>query len=110
MTTARPHLLPLFYHSPFQPRRGPSLSDGRSYQTGKKNASAIREDHLFTIIAGNPCLKRQRDEFSLQVRCANTGQKLGRWKSISMVERYVHHCPESLRPGVETLDRIITIA
>ena len=35
-------------------------------------------------------------------------QKLGRWKSISMVERYAHHCPESLRPGVETLDRITT--
>jgi integrase len=37
-----------------------------------------------------------------------TVQKLGRWKSISMVERYAHHCPESLRPGVETLDRFIT--
>jgi integrase len=37
-----------------------------------------------------------------------TVQKLGRWKSISMVERYAHHCPESLRPGVEALDRIIT--
>ena len=35
-------------------------------------------------------------------------QKLGRWKSISMVERYAHHCPESLRPGVEILDRFIT--
>ena len=35
-------------------------------------------------------------------------QKLGRWKSISMVERYAHHCPESLRPGVEALDKIIT--
>jgi integrase len=37
-----------------------------------------------------------------------TVQKLGRWKSISMVERYAHHCPESLRPGVEVLDKIIT--
>ncbi|HUJ69744.1 MAG TPA: hypothetical protein VLW86_09480, partial [Syntrophorhabdales bacterium] len=37
-----------------------------------------------------------------------TVQKLGRWKSISMVERYAHHCPESLRPGVEALDKIIT--
>ena len=35
-------------------------------------------------------------------------QKLGRWKSISMVERYAHHCPESLRTGVEVLDKIIT--
>ena len=37
-----------------------------------------------------------------------TVQKLGRWKSISMVERYAHHCPESLRPGVEALDTFIT--
>jgi len=37
-----------------------------------------------------------------------TVQKLGRWKSISMVERYAHHCPESLRPGVEVLDKFIT--
>jgi integrase len=35
-----------------------------------------------------------------------TIQKLGRWKSISMVTRYAHHCPESLRTGVEALDRI----
>ncbi|HMK77516.1 MAG TPA: site-specific integrase [Thermodesulfobacteriota bacterium] len=33
-----------------------------------------------------------------------TIQKLGRWKSISMVMRYAHHYPESLRPGVEVLD------
>jgi integrase len=35
-----------------------------------------------------------------------TVQKLGRWKSISMVMRYAHHYPESLRSGVEVLDRI----
>lgn len=35
-----------------------------------------------------------------------TVQKLGRWKNISMVMRYAHHCPESLRSGVEVLDRI----
>jgi site-specific recombinase XerD len=34
----------------------------------------------------------------------NTVQKLGRWKNISMVMRYAHHYPESLRPGVEVLD------
>jgi integrase len=33
-------------------------------------------------------------------------QKLGRWKSISMILRYAHHYPESLRPGVEVLDKI----
>ncbi|MFH1758104.1 MAG: tyrosine-type recombinase/integrase [Pseudomonadota bacterium] len=35
-----------------------------------------------------------------------TVQKLGRWKNISMVMRYAHHHPESLRSGVEVLDRI----
>ncbi len=33
-------------------------------------------------------------------------QRLGRWKNISMVMRYAHHYPESLRAGVEVLDRI----
>lgn len=33
-------------------------------------------------------------------------QKLGRWKEIKMVERYAHHQPESLRRGVEILDRV----
>ena len=35
-----------------------------------------------------------------------TVQKLGRWKTISMVMRYAHHQPESLRRGVEVLDRL----
>ena len=35
-----------------------------------------------------------------------TVQKLGRWKTISMVMRYAHHYPESLRSGVEVLDKI----
>ncbi len=34
-----------------------------------------------------------------------TVQKLGRWKTISMVMRYAHHHSESLRPGVEALDK-----
>ena len=33
-------------------------------------------------------------------------QKLGRWKMISMVLRYAHHQPESLRGGAEVLDRL----
>ena len=33
-------------------------------------------------------------------------QKLGRWKTISMVMRYAHHYSESLRPGVEALGRV----
>jgi len=35
-----------------------------------------------------------------------TVQTLGRWKTISMVMRYVHHHPESLRAGIEILDRV----
>ena len=34
-----------------------------------------------------------------------TVQKLGRWRNINMVMRYAHHYSESLRPGVEVLDR-----
>ena len=33
-------------------------------------------------------------------------QKLGRWKTISMVMRYAHHHSESLRAGIEFLDRV----
>lgn len=33
-------------------------------------------------------------------------QKLGRWKTITMVMRYAHHYPESLRAGAEVLDRL----
>ncbi len=40
-------------------------------------------------------------------------QKLGRWKNTSMVMRYAHHQPESLRPAIELMDKtgdkIITI-
>jgi hypothetical protein len=35
-----------------------------------------------------------------------TVQKLGRWKTISMVVRYVHHQSECLRGGAEVLDRL----
>lgn len=35
-----------------------------------------------------------------------TVQKLGRWKTISMVQRYAHHHSESLRAGIEILDRV----
>ena len=35
-----------------------------------------------------------------------TVQKLGRWKTIQMVMRYAHHYPESLRAGIEILDRV----
>lgn len=32
-------------------------------------------------------------------------QKLGRWKSLSMVQRYAHHQTDSLRSTIEILDR-----
>jgi integrase len=35
-----------------------------------------------------------------------TVQRLGRWKSIKMVQHYGHHYPESLRGGAEVLDRV----
>jgi len=35
-----------------------------------------------------------------------TVQKLGRWKTISMVMRYAHHYSESLRYGVNVLDSL----
>ncbi|MFA5181437.1 MAG: site-specific integrase [Syntrophales bacterium] len=35
-----------------------------------------------------------------------TVQKLGRWKSIKMVERYSHHNVESLRSGIQVMDRV----
>ena len=31
-------------------------------------------------------------------------QKLGRWKSITMVQRYAHHYSESLRSAIEVMD------
>ena len=34
-----------------------------------------------------------------------TVQKLGRWKTLSMVTRYAHHHPESLRAGIAILDQ-----
>ena len=33
-------------------------------------------------------------------------QKLGRWKTLSMVLRYAHHQPECLRGSAEVLDRL----
>ncbi|HLZ32651.1 MAG TPA: site-specific integrase [Nitrospira sp.] len=35
-----------------------------------------------------------------------TVQRLGRWKSLKMVQHYGHHYPESLRGGAEVLDRL----
>jgi hypothetical protein len=37
-----------------------------------------------------------------------TVQYLGRWKTISMVMRHSHHYSQSLRAGIEILDRAPT--
>jgi integrase len=33
-------------------------------------------------------------------------QKLGRWKNVTMVQRYAHHHPESLRAAIEMIDGV----
>lgn len=38
-----------------------------------------------------------------------TVSKLLGHKDIRMTQRYAHHCPESLRGGIEVLDKISTI-
>lgn len=37
-----------------------------------------------------------------------TVQKLGRWKTVSMVMRYAHHYPESLRSGINVMDKTMS--
>lgn len=37
-----------------------------------------------------------------------TVQKLGKWKTVSMVQRYAHHHPESLRAAIKKIDGIKT--
>jgi integrase len=39
-----------------------------------------------------------------------TVQRLGRWKSIKMVQHYGHHYPESLRGRAEVLDRLRAVS
>ncbi|MFZ3057202.1 MAG: tyrosine-type recombinase/integrase, partial [Smithella sp.] len=49
-----------------------------------------------------------RHTFATRLVQASVGiyevQKLGRWKNASMVMRYAHHNPESLRSSIEVLD------
>jgi hypothetical protein len=33
-------------------------------------------------------------------------QKLGCWKNVTMVQRYAHHYPESLRAAIEMIDGV----
>jgi len=62
--------------------------------------------------AGSPAHFLSCHEKSRATRLVQAGadiytvQKLGRWKTISMVMRYAHHHSESLRAGIEILDHI----
>jgi len=63
--------------------------------TGRANVSNFRFHDL-------------RHTFATRLVHAGVGiyevQKLGRWKDVSMVMRYAHHHPESLRSSIEVMD------
>lgn len=81
-----------------------------------QNGTRILDRNLFRAFI--TALKRARIEnfrfhdlrhtFATRLVQAGVGiyevQKLGRWKNASMVMRYAHHNPESLRPSIEVLD------
>lgn len=59
---------------------------------------------------GHLCFHDLRHTFATRLVQAEvdlyTVEKLGRWKTLSMVMRYAHHHSESLRAGTEVLDRV----
>ena len=65
----------------------------KSNQSDQRKNIAIKEHRLC-----DPLIQAGVDVYTVQ--------KLGRWKTISMVLRYAHHQPESLRGGAEVLDRL----
>ncbi|HUN55782.1 MAG TPA: site-specific integrase [Smithella sp.] len=81
-----------------------------------QNGTRILDRNLFRGF--NAALKRAQIEnfrfhdlrHTFATRLVQTGvgiyevQKLGRWKNASMVMRYAHHNPESLRSSIEVLD------
>jgi len=81
-----------------------------------QNGTRILDRNLFR--AFNDALKRAQIEkfrfhdlrHTFATRLVQSGvgiyevQKLGRWKNASMVMRYAHHNPESLRSSIEVLD------
>lgn len=103
--------------------------------TTRKNIRSIKSDHVFFSKAGTPLDARNllrgyykaRKEAGLEdvrfhdlrhtfaTRLVQAGvdiykvQKLMRHKTPIMTQRYAHHYPESLRDGVEVLDKISTI-
>ena len=72
----------------------------------------MRAFYLARERAGIPPLRFHDLRHTFATRMVQAGvdiytvQRLGRWKNISMVMRYAHHHPESLRSGVEVLDGI----
>ncbi len=81
---------------------------------GKEIGSSvlIRAFHLAEGKAGIPRLRFHDLRHTFATRLIQNGvdlftvQKLGRWKNTSMVMRYAHHCPESLRAGIEVMDSL----
>jgi integrase len=79
-------------------------------QTRMNNRNLIRAFEIATERAG--VLKFRfhdlRHTFATRLVQAGVGiydvQRLGRWKSASMVMRYAHHNSESLRPSIEVMD------
>ncbi len=72
----------------------------------------IRAFHGAIRKAGIPELRFHDLRHTFATRLVQNGielftvQKLGRWKNTSMVMRYAHHCPESLRAGIEVMDSL----
>ncbi len=75
-------------------------------------ANLMRAFRLAVKKSGIPHLRWHDLRHTFATRLAQCGvdlykiQKLGRWKEISMLSRYAHHYPESLRDGVEILDEV----
>jgi len=81
-------------------------------ERGKKifPQNLIRSFHLAIKKAGIERLRFHDLRHTFATRLVQNGvdlyrvQKLGRWKTTSMIMRYAHHNSESLRPGIETMD------
>jgi integrase len=113
-------------------RRTISLLEQKNVLKARAKVRSLKTDYVFYNGAGNrmdardllrvfyPAIKKAevkrfrfhdlRHTFATRLVQAGadiyTVQKLGRWKTISMVMRYAHHHPESLRAGIEILDRV----
>ncbi|MGC9975560.1 MAG: site-specific integrase [Syntrophales bacterium] len=82
-------------------------------QNGKRfgHYNLIRSFHLAIRKAGIRKLRFHDLRHTFATRLVQSGvdlyqvQKLGRWKNTSMILRYAHHFTESLRAGIEVMDR-----